>query len=343
MLKIRSFDAACLAPGQQQSAWGDFLAGLKAKAFGEVASERFAASFTSLSTTWGFAIVRLTMSAQHLSFDTRALSGGLWLMRVAKGNGTFRTERGNLAFEEGDLIFGKTSRDFRIAAACPTSIECVHFPRVHNGSRLVSIALPFVASKLAANQGNTAFLGDLLRLATARLEGLGIDEIRPLEITLIEFLMAAIATTSAAETVIEGSKVRNATALRATQAIELRLSDPDLSPSGVAEHLGISLRYLQKLFEDAGENANSYIRRRRLERSHQDLADPLYADLSIAEISYRWGFNDSAYFSRAFRERYGLSPSQHREQGRWKQEPPRRPKGGADFGSGQLWRLELGA
>ena len=56
---------------------------------------------------------------------------------------------------------------------------------------------------------------------------------------------------------------------------------------------------------------------RRLERAYEELMDSLYFQQSIAEISFRWGFNDSAYFSRAFRELFGLSPSQHRDSWRW--------------------------
>lgn len=317
MLKVFSFHAAALDEHRRLAAWNDVLAGFKAKSVGDASPENFTASLSGLGTPWGFAMARLNISAQHISLDTRALSGGIWFARIAEGTGTLRTERGSMSFSTGDMIVGKVPRELRLAAGSTTSIEYVQFTGVRSGSRLASLATPSVALCLARDHGSTTFLADLVKLATARIDTITSDEIRPLEITLVEFLMASIATTRAAENVIEGSRAKNAIALRATQAIELKLSDPDLSPSSVADHLGISLRYLQKLFEDAGENANHYIRRRRLERSYQDLADPLYSGLSIAEISYRWGFNDSAYFSRAFKDRYGMSPSQHRDRWRW--------------------------
>jgi AraC-like DNA-binding protein len=43
-----------------------------------------------------------------------------------------------------------------------------------------------------------------------------------------------------------------------------------------------------------------------------DLSSPLCARLSISQICFRWGFNDSAHFSRAFRNQFGLSPREHR-------------------------------
>jgi AraC-like DNA-binding protein len=35
--------------------------------------------------------------------------------------------------------------------------------------------------------------------------------------------------------------------------------------------------------------------------------------LSISEICFRWGFNGSAHFSRAFRDQYGVSPREFRQ------------------------------
>src|ERR1700761_4411773 len=35
-------------------------------------------------------------------------------------------------------------------------------------------------------------------------------------------------------------------------------------------------------------------------------------ETSITEIAYRWGFNDSAHFSRLFKASFGMSPTQYR-------------------------------
>ncbi len=96
------------------------------------------------------------------------------------------------------------------------------------------------------------------------------------------------------------------------QTIEARLSDPEVSLEDVAAAHRISPRYLQKLFKSADETFSHYILARRLERCRADLADPMCAQLSISQICFRWGFNGSAHFSRAFRDRYGMSPREHR-------------------------------
>ncbi|MDR3511621.1 MAG: helix-turn-helix domain-containing protein, partial [Caulobacteraceae bacterium] len=99
---------------------------------------------------------------------------------------------------------------------------------------------------------------------------------------------------------------------RICQTIETLLSDPDLTLGQVANEDGISPRYLQKLFASAGQSFSSYLRTRRLERCRLDLTSPMCAGLSISEICFRWGFNGSAHFSRAFKDQYGVSPREYR-------------------------------
>ena len=49
----------------------------------------------------------------------------------------------------------------------------------------------------------------------------------------------------------------------------------------------------------------------RLKRVHGDLTDPLIRR-SISDIVYDAGFGDVSHFNRAFRRRYGASPSEVR-------------------------------
>jgi acetamidase/formamidase/AraC-like DNA-binding protein len=98
------------------------------------------------------------------------------------------------------------------------------------------------------------------------------------------------------------------------QVVEAHLGEPDFSRDTVARIEGISARYVQKLFENAGESFSHYLRLRRLERCRADLVNPTLSHLSITEISFKWGFSDSAHFSRSFRDEYGVAPRDFRKQ-----------------------------
>jgi len=98
---------------------------------------------------------------------------------------------------------------------------------------------------------------------------------------------------------------------RISRYIEGRLQDADLSPKKIAEDNGISVRYLYLLFSLQGMTVAGWVRTRRLARCRADL-DAANAYASVTEIAHKWGFNDSAHFSRLFKVSFGMSPTGYR-------------------------------
>ena len=103
--------------------------------------------------------------------------------------------------------------------------------------------------------------------------------------------------------------------LRVTWAqahIASSLSDPTLSPAQVARAQGVSLRLLQRLFARQGMQLAEVIAEQRLLRCRAILQDPAQAGRPITDIALAWGFNDPGHFAKAFRRRFGHSPSEAR-------------------------------
>jgi AraC family transcriptional activator of tynA and feaB len=74
----------------------------------------------------------------------------------------------------------------------------------------------------------------------------------------------------------------------------------------------ISPRYLQDLFQAEQTTVSDWIWTRRLEKSRRDLADPLRAGDSIAQIALACGFADFGHFSRRYKEAFGMPPREYR-------------------------------
>jgi AraC-like DNA-binding protein len=91
------------------------------------------------------------------------------------------------------------------------------------------------------------------------------------------------------------------------------LGDPELTPAGLAARQQMSLRYLQKLFAEAGQTVRGVILSRRLERCRQELEGPSSPAATISEIAFRYGFNDYRHFNRVFKEEFGECPREFRE------------------------------
>lgn len=102
--------------------------------------------------------------------------------------------------------------------------------------------------------------------------------------------------------------VDHALLLKAQVYIKDNLGLPSLGPELVAQATGVSRARLYRLFEPCGGIA-SYIREMRLRRAFTDIASPANYHRQISEIAFQFGFADAAHFSRCFRARFGIAPS----------------------------------
>ena len=92
--------------------------------------------------------------------------------------------------------------------------------------------------------------------------------------------------------------------------IDQRIGDPELRPGTVAEDLRVPLRTLQDVFAQRGETIWGHIKSLRLARCRAELERG--SGRTVTEIAFAFGFTSAGHFSRAFRERYGLTPREVR-------------------------------
>lgn len=88
-----------------------------------------------------------------------------------------------------------------------------------------------------------------------------------------------------------------------------RLDEP-ISLEELARYIGLSPTYLQRLFvAQVGESPAQYARRLRLERAAGLLSRP---GATVTEVALESGYEAPEAFTRAFRARFGVSPSEYR-------------------------------
>ena len=88
-------------------------------------------------------------------------------------------------------------------------------------------------------------------------------------------------------------------------------SDETLTLASLAQKLGYSeFHFSRKFREISGMSFRDYLRYRRLAFALKDLRD---SEGSILDIALNYGFSSNEAFSRAFRDAYGLSPSDYRK------------------------------
>ena len=101
----------------------------------------------------------------------------------------------------------------------------------------------------------------------------------------------------------------NPVIVKVKQFIESHLSE-DLSLEKAASVVNVNPFYLSKLFKDeTGGNFVDFVTELRLEKAREFLRSEKY---SIKEISHETGYSDQNYFSKIFRRKYGMTPTEYR-------------------------------
>ncbi|GLK70861.1 AraC family transcriptional regulator [Ancylobacter dichloromethanicus] len=113
---------------------------------------------------------------------------------------------------------------------------------------------------------------------------------------------------------LNGSRVSdvNALFLAAKRYIQSHYNIIDLSPEAIARALGCSRATLYRAFTQHDATIMDTVREVRLAMSRKLIEAATGRSISV--IAYDCGFKDASSFGRAFRSRFGVSPSEWRDQ-----------------------------
>jgi AraC-like DNA-binding protein len=135
-------------------------------------------------------------------------------------------------------------------------------------------------------------------------------ELQHLAVTHVYDLAAAMLGARRDTAEIANNRGVRAARLREAKAYVLKnLGSQELSTTTVASHLGVTPRYVHKLFETEDESFTEFVLARRLTRAYRMLTDPRFAVLPIGTVALDAGFGDLSHFNRSFRRRFGCTPS----------------------------------
>ncbi len=99
--------------------------------------------------------------------------------------------------------------------------------------------------------------------------------------------------------------MRNAHLTKAIQIMSERIANP-VSPSVIAEQIGISTRQLERLFgKYLNASPKKYFMELRLEKARNLL---IQTESSVTDVAFACGFESAGHFSRVYRATYGVTP-----------------------------------
>jgi AraC-like DNA-binding protein len=106
-----------------------------------------------------------------------------------------------------------------------------------------------------------------------------------------------------------GGGLRAARLAAAKAYVESHIGPQVLSIEDVADHMGVSARYVRKLFEAEGDSFSKYVLQQRLARVRSMLGNTRYNHVPISSLAFDVGFGDLSYFNKVFRSVFGGTPS----------------------------------
>ena len=231
---------------------------------------------------------------------------------LLSGEISFEGDAGDVHLRSGDMALMRASDAFS-SASSQMEMIVLSFPEHllprHTASR------PPVLNRAVSGLGALgACLGSLLRTAAQRQRDLSFEEGLLLQSSVLETAMyLARSGGDEIDRPVAGQEEKLGVLQRCAMSL---IANPNLSPQHVATDAGVSVRTVHRLFNLSGVTFRDWVRERRLERCWEELMDPAKARRTVADIAFRWGFNDLTTFNRSFRAKYGAAPTVLRTPGR---------------------------
>lgn len=224
-----------------------------------------------------------------------------------RGRGQHHQAGREARLDPGDFVIGSPHTPYRFDLT-PHEMMVIEFPKRALAERIPDLDEAF-AQRLSGSSPAARVFNDFLLSLWRQSEIEAADPDWENGINRVFYDLAAMAIRDARREAPDYS-VQAGLRRRALAAVDAALTDPHLRTATIAGELGTSVRTVQNLFAEMGTTPSAFILERRLERAAERLiSDP---KASITEVAFAYGFNDSAYFTRCFRKKFGASPREWR-------------------------------
>ena len=266
---------------------------------------RFEAVLCSLP---GLGLALSVYSPCHRRHATEHIDSDDLLFGVALRGGCVLQQRGREAvMGQGEAVLARAADPVDVIIGAPSRHIALRLPRAILEARIADLDA-CNAQRIPSNvEGLSLLIG---YVGALRLSELTNPAYCDLVVSHVYDLVALLL--GAKGDVRHLAQQRGARAARLAavlREIERRSGDPGLSAITIALLLGVTPRYVHLLLEETGKSFTHHVLERRLERATALLRGSLWRDRKISDIATEAGFTDLSHFNRAFRRRYGATPS----------------------------------
>jgi AraC-like DNA-binding protein len=253
-------------------------------------------------------IVTRTSGSHQVHFSRPSLEGGwrnfMVVFEVTAGSLRIADAEHDVVIGPGMVCIRDFGNDWRYCSTEETVSRILVFPKQALSEVSYERLTPFVAVGSSSPEVRLLIAQlDVLGETAANLTCKAAKRARNATLHLIRGILDVAISSE-----VRSSQMRS----QAERYIDRHLRDPSLGPNAIAKGLGVSLRTLHRTLAESDESVMAYVRRRRLDHARIEMSTQ-DASVTITYLAARWQFADAAHFSRAFRQRFGLTPTQYRK------------------------------
>lgn len=234
-------------------------------------------------------------------------AGWVSLVFQTRGVSIFADRGRRVELAPGDACIVPPDRDIVVDRVTSFAQVLFNVPR-HELDACLPDWAQHLLNRIPAESAPASAVAGLLRFVVAHHRQLGAsdrDRLGATALHLVEGLRRAPAK-PAGDTAGQG-RLADFHRRRIESWLRAHLRDRDLCIAQLAADLGLSARYVHKLYAGREHGVMGWVREQRLEACRREIA--ARGARRIADIAIGWGFESPAHFSRAFRKRFGVPPS----------------------------------
>ncbi|HMM52354.1 MAG: helix-turn-helix domain-containing protein [Lautropia sp.] len=302
-----------VAPRERVRYWSDWIdrvfCGLQSDVYGETDFDGHMAT----EQAGDVVLTRLEADRHRVLKNDRQVRGSDvgYLKIVAPYRGTAGVEQwGRQAWvTPGEWCIYDTTDSYRVANPVRVEHLIVMVPK----APLVERGLPLeklMAQRLGSQGGISRLALQAMRGAWQELPSIAPSAARGVGETIMHLVQLSLLELAGRDS---APTQREALRESIKQLVARRLGDARLSVDAIAVELNCSRRQLYNAFGDEPDGVAGFVLAQRLEACRRDFEDRHQDAISITEIALRRGFNHPAHFSRAFKARFGVTPSEWRQ------------------------------
>jgi AraC-like DNA-binding protein len=227
-----------------------------------------------------------------------------------QGQCQVRQDRREAVLEAGDFVVYDSTRPYTLnypdgihqyTLKIPRSQLLTHLPNVES----------LTAAKVSGNRGAGRLMLNMVDTLVRDIDQLDSVSHGAVAESIVAILAASLRTLECGVAPALSS-LSSYHLERIKQHVLANLCDPGLSAQSISAALRLSVSTLYRVFESQQVTLSDWIWKQRLERFRRDLENQLYANQTIIQIAFRWGFSDASHLSRSFKLAYGISPREFR-------------------------------